>query len=166
MKHLGKVCSASLLWGAALFPISTYPATVTTTFDVQITIVDECQITSANNLDFGAHGVLSANIDASTTFNVQCTLDTPFSIGLNAGIGAGATIATRKMTGAGAVTIDYTLYSDAARTTVWGETIGVDTVDDTGTGGAEAFTVYGRVTPQATPAPGVFTDTITITVTF
>ena len=79
-------------------------ATATTTFQVQITILDECQITSTNDLNFGAHGVLSANIDVSTTFNVQCTLDTPYSIGLDAGAGAGASIAARKMTGPGSAT--------------------------------------------------------------
>jgi spore coat protein U-like protein len=141
-------------------------ATETTTFQVQITIVAACEISSVNDLDFGSHGVLAANIDVSTTFDVQCTLDTPFNIGLDAGTGAGATVATRRMTGPASATIDYSLFTDAGRTTVWGDTPTVDTVDDTGTGSAETFTVFGRVPPQTTPAPGLYADTITITVTF
>jgi hypothetical protein len=40
---------------------------------------------------------------------VQCTNGTPYSIGLNAGAGSGATVAVRKMTH-GSATIDYSLY--------------------------------------------------------
>jgi spore coat protein U-like protein len=152
--------------GTLIVPLPALPATTTTTFQVQITILDACEISGVNDLDFGAHGVLAANIDASTTFDVQCTLTTPFSIGLDAGGGLGATVTTRKMTGPAAATIDYSLYTDAARSIVWGDTLALDTVDDIGTGAAETFTVYGRVPPQATPAPGLFSDTVTITVTF
>lgn len=141
-------------------------ATDTDTFQVSITIQGECQIVAANDLDYGAQGVLASNIDATTTLSVQCTDGTPYDIGLDAGTGAGATVATRLMTGPGSATIDYTLYSDAGRTTVWGDTISTDTVSGTGDGTQQDYTVYGRVPPQATPAPGTYTDTITVTVTF
>ena len=68
------------------------------------------------------------------------------------GPASGATVATRKMT-SGAATVNYTLYSDSGRTTVWGNTIGTDTVAGTGNGAAQTLTVYGRVPPQTTPAP-------------
>jgi spore coat protein U-like protein len=141
-------------------------ATTTATFQVLIAIADACQITSANNLDFGSQGVLGANIDAQTTLNVQCTLATPYNIGLDAGTGAGATIAVRKMTGPAAATINYSLYRDPARLLLWGTTIGTDTIAGVGTGLAIAHTVYGRVPAQTTPGPGFYADTITITVTF
>jgi spore coat protein U-like protein len=41
-----------------------------------------------------------------------------------------------------------------------------DTVAGVGNGAAQPYTVYGRVLPQVTPAPGAYSDTITITVTF
>lgn len=156
------------LYAAFLFFVASPldAATDTATFQVTITIQAECQITSANNLAFGTQGVLSANVDASTTLSVQCTNTTPYEIALNAGAGAGATIAVRKMTGPGAATINYTLYEDAGRTDLWGETALTDTVAGVGNGNAQSFTVYGRVPPQATPAIGAYTDTITITVTF
>ncbi len=43
---------------------------------------------------------------------------------------------------------------------------GTVTVSGTGTGSAQNQTGYGRVPPQATPAAGTYTDTITATVTF
>src|SRR5712692_7883702 len=90
---------AALIATAIVPDSSARAATTTATFQVRITITTACQITSVNDLDFGTQGVLSANVDASTTLSVQCTLTTPYNIGLDAGIGAGATVAIRKMTG-------------------------------------------------------------------
>ena len=96
---------------------------------------------------------------------MSCTNTTPYNIGLDAGTGSGATVATRKMTSGGA-TVSYSLYSDSAHATVWGNTIGTDAVAGTGNGTGQNYTVYGRVPPQTTPAPGTYTDTITVTVTY
>jgi len=144
---------------------ASHTATTTTTFTVQITITASCTINSASTLNFGSQGVLSANVDQTSTIQVQCTNTTPYNIGLDAGTGTGATVAARKMTN-GANTVTYSLYSDSGRTTVWGNTIGTDTVAATGNGAAQSYTVYGRVPPQTTPAPAVYTDTITVTVTY
>jgi spore coat protein U-like protein len=140
-------------------------ATATTSFQVQLTIQAQCLINSASTLNFGTQGVLSANVDQTSTIQVQCTNSTPYNIGLDAGTGTGATVTTRKLTGGGA-TINYTLYSDSARTSVWGNTVGTNTVASTGTGASQSFTVYGRIPAQTTPAPTTYTDTITVTVTY
>jgi spore coat protein U domain-containing protein, fimbrial subunit CupE1/2/3/6 len=140
-------------------------ATTTTTFTVQITITASCTIVSASTLNFGSQGVLTANVDQTSTIQVQCTNTTPYNIGLDAGTATGATVTTRKMTNAGA-TISYSLYSNSARTTNWGNTVGTDTVAATGNGASQSYTVYGRVPPQTTPAPATYTDTITVTVTY
>ena len=142
-----------------------YAATTTSTFTVQMTIAASCTIVSASTLNFGSQGVLAANVDQTSTLQVQCTNTTPYNIGLNAGTGTGATVATRKMTSGGA-TINYSLYTDIGRTTLWGNTVGTDTVAATGSGAAQNYTVYGRVPPQTTPAPATYTDTITVTVTY
>jgi spore coat protein U-like protein len=142
-----------------------YGATTTSTFQVQITIQANCTIVSAAALNFGTAGVLTANVDQTSTIQVQCTNTTPYNIGLDAGTGTGATVAVRKMTN-GANTINYSLYSDSGHTTVWGNTIGTNTVSATGDGAAQSYTVYGRVPPQTTPAPATYTDTITVTVTY
>ena len=149
-----------------LFGVTTALAsTTTTTFTTQITLAATCVINSASTLNFGSQGFLGANVDQTSTIQVSCTDTTPYNIGLDAGTGSGATVATRKMTSGGA-TVSYSLYSDSARTTVWGTTIGTDTVAATGNGTGQNYTVYGRVPPQTTPAPGTYTDTITVTVTY
>jgi spore coat protein U-like protein len=133
-------------------------------FTATATISDHCTV-SATNLNFGTQGVLTGNVDQTSTINVQCTNTTPYNIGLNAGLGAGATVTTRKMT-SGGNTIDYSLYRDTARSQVWGTTIGTNTVSATGTGATQSRTVYGRVPAQSTPAPAIYSDTITVTVTY
>jgi spore coat protein U-like protein len=139
--------------------------TTTSTFTVQMTITASCVINSASTLNFGSSGVISANVDQTSTVQVQCTNTTPYNIGMNAGTGTGATVAARKMTNGGN-TITYSLYSDSGRTTVWGNTVGTDTVSATGNGAAQSYTVYGRVPAQSTPAAATYTDTITVTVTY
>ena len=145
--------------------VNSFGSTTTSTFTAQVAITATCTINSASTLNFGTQGVLTANVDQTSTIQVQCTDTTPYNIGLDAGTGAGATVATRKMTSGGA-TVDYTLYSDAGRTTVWGNTVATDTVAATGNGAAQSYTVYGRVPAQTTPAPGAYTDTVTVTVTY
>ncbi|MDH7787045.1 spore coat protein U-like protein [Ochrobactrum sp. 19YEA23] len=140
--------------------------TATTQFNVQITITAACVFNSATNLDFGSNGVLAANVDATSTITVQCTNLTPYTIGLSAGNGTGATVTNRLMTGPASATVGYSLYTTAARTAVWGNTVGTNTVAGTGNGNAQAYTVYGRVPGQTTPAVGVYTDTITATISY
>jgi len=161
-----------LFWAAALAACllaasgdSLDAATSTATMTVQMTITATCTVNSASTLNFGTQGVLAVNVDQTSTIQLTCTNTTPYNVGLDAGTGTGATVATRKMT-SGANTVNYTLYSNSGRTTVWGNTVGTDTVAATGNGSAQSYTVYGRVPPQAAPAPGTYTDTITVTVTY
>ena len=153
--------AASLAW-----QLPAVAATTTATFQVQITIQGACVINSATTLNFGTQGVLTANTDNTSTITVQCTLSTTYNIGLDAGVGAGATVAARLMTSPASNTVTYSLYSDVARTVVWGNTIGTNTVAGVGTGLAVPNIVYGRAPPQTTPPPALYTDTITVTVTF
>lgn len=157
----------ALLAGVMLASASTvsFAATTTSTFSVQLTITASCIISSASSLSFAPSGVIATAINQTSTVQVQCTNTTPFNIGLNAGTATGATVTTRKMT-SGSNTISYSLFSNAGMTTNWGQTIGTDTVSSTGTGAAQSFTVYGQVPAQSTPAPGAYSDTITVTVTY
>ena len=167
LKHQLRLGLKATLIGLCIFPLvsASFAATTTSTFTVQATIIASCTINSASTLNFGSQGVLIANVDNTSTLQVQCTNTTPYNIGLNAGTGTGATVAVRKLT-SGANTINYSLYSDSARSTVWGNTVGTDTVAATGSGASQSYTVYGRVTAQTTPAPATYTDTITVTVTY
>jgi len=159
-------CIAVGTVGLALMGGVAYATTTTSTFGVDVTIVAQCLINSASTLSFGSsQGVLIANVDQTSTIVVQCTDTTTYDIGLDEGTGTSASVATRKLTGSGG-TINYRLYSNAGRTTVWGKTVSTDTVSATGNGAAQSYTVYGRIPAQTTPAPAAYSDTITITVTY
>lgn len=164
LSYLGKMGIAAAVVAAMGGEVG-FAATTTTTFQVQITIQASCSILSAATLNFGPQNVLASNIDQTSTMQVQCANSTPYNIGLDAGTATGATVTTRKMTN-GAATVSYSLFSDAGRTTNWGNTVGTDTVGATGNGASQGFTVYGRVPAQTTSAPNTYTDTITVTVTF
>lgn len=157
--------TAACLAIMALFSGEARATTTTASMAVQMTITASCTIGGASTMNFGSSGVIAANVDQTSTVQVQCTNTTPYNIGLDAGTGSGATVAARKMTN-GAATITYSLFSDSGRTTVWGSTIGTNTVSATGSGASQSYTVYGRVPAQATPAPAVYTDTVTVTVTY
>jgi len=134
-------------------------------FTVSATLVAGCNV-SATTLNFGSSGVLASAVNQTSTVTATCTSTTPYNIGLNAGNGSGSTVTTRKMTGSGGATINYSLYSNSTRTTNWGNTVGTDTVAGTGSGVAQNYTVYGQVPAQTTPAPATYSDTVVVTVTF
>lgn len=137
-----------------------------TQFQVSLTIQAECRLTSASDLAFGNTGVIQAAITSTSTIGVQCTNTTPYNIGLNAGAGTGATVAARRMTSGAGATIVYELFRDPARSQIWGNTAGTDTLAGIGNGAVQSLTVYGRVPAQTTPAAGSYTDTVQVTVTY
>lgn len=140
-------------------------ATATGNFQVTVTIAATCIVDSTSTLDFGSPGVLSGNVDQTTTIGVRCSNTTPYNILLDKGAN-GASVTTRQMK-SGTETINYGLYRDSSRTLNWGQTIGTDTAAGTGDGNVQNYTVFGRIPgPQTTPSPGTYTDTITVTIDY
>ena len=62
-----------------------------------------------------------------------------------------------------AATVNYDLYSDASRSTVWTPTSGVT---GTGNGLDQPMTIYGRVPTQSAVAAGDYKDTVVVTVNY
>jgi spore coat protein U-like protein len=138
-------------------------STATTSFTVTVMIQATCTI-SATALNFGNYsGVL---INASSALTINCTNKTVFDIGLNAGTAAGATVTTRQMTGPGGVKLNYSITQDSKGQINWGNTIGTDIVQKTGTGIGVQYPVYGQLPQGQLVTPGLYTDTITATVTY
>lgn len=132
---------------------------------VSANVIKRCTVT-ASPLSFGVNpGLLSTEMNASTTFGVQCSNTTPYNVGLSAGQHSGNDINARQMA-LGSNSIGYQLYRDSARNEVWGNTVGTDTVPATGSGMQQNLTVYGSVPPQVTPPAGTYEDTVVVTVTY
>jgi spore coat protein U-like protein len=160
-----KATAAAVLVTFGLASTSLNAATVTNTMPVRIIIQNACNVstTAPTTLDFGTQGPLVANIDQNATITVTCTTNAPYNVGLDAG--GGASINARRMIN-GVNTVGYQLYRDTGRTTVWGNTVGTDTVAGNGNGTAQTLTVYGRVPPQTTPVAATYNDTVNVTVTY
>ena len=148
-----------------------HAATATANLTVQINVTASCTINAAT-LDFGSTSLLATLIDATTTLSVTCTNTTPYSIGMDNGVNFSAT--RRMQQGASGNFIGYAIYTDAARTNPWTTASSSTTCTaanscflGTGNGSAQSITVYGRVPALGSgPAPGVYTDTVTMTVTY
>lgn len=128
------------------------------------TIAAKCNL-SATDINFGSVGLLTANVDATGTLNVQCTNTTPYTVSINGGLSGATNPALRKMT-LSTNSVTYGIYSDIARATAWGSLAGA-TIAGTGTGLTQSLTMYGRVPPQSpTPPPGNYSDTLIATITY
>ena len=102
---------------------------------------------------------LSSQVDATSTITVNCTKNTAYQVGLNAGATSGATIAQRLMAN-GANTMLYNLYTNTTRTNVWGNTSGT-WATGTGVGLATAQPIHslwtGGQRPDNTAPPSATT---------
>jgi spore coat protein U-like protein len=159
--------AALLLAAAEAAPGATASATMT----VSVTVASTCTV-SANPLNFGTYQPGQGNMSASTTLAVLCSKGAPFSVALNAGTG-GAGV-TQRLMAMGANRLQYNLYTTAAHTTVWGDgSQSTATVSGVGrglaNGAAVTQTVYGQVPDTAANvslSPGLYSDTITVTVSY
>jgi spore coat protein U-like protein len=138
--------------------------TTTWSFVASASVAAQCT-TTASTLNFGSRASLGTLVSATSNVNVTCSTSTAYSVGLNAGTSPGGTTSLRRMR-SGTPSVGYQLFRDTARTVNWGDTIGADTASGIGTGIVQRLTVYGRVPSQATPPPGAYTDTVTVTVTY
>ena len=126
---------------------------------------------SASGVAFGNYDPTSSTAtDATGAVTVECTLlvavGGSYSIALNQGVNG--TYAARKMKLSS--TLNYNLYTTTGRTLTWGDGTG-GTGAVTGTlplllFSSQTFTIFGRIPASQNVAPGVYTDTIVVTVTY
>lgn len=158
---------------AVLFALTAASAAIaetkTTNFNVLLTVTKACNFTSAaSDVNFGSNLSTATDIDTAGSLRVTCTKGTPFTIGLNAGNGTGATTAARKMKSATAGNTDevpYVLYRDSGRTENWGDAASPDTLGSAGLGTEQTLQVFGRV-PSANFKADSYSDVIVATVTY
>ena len=168
---LSSSLAAIMLSGTLLImPVEANSATAVANLVVSLIITANCTIT-ATTLPFGSTGTLTAAINGTATVGVTCTNTTPYNVGLDGGNVTGSTVAGRLLagtaTGNTGTTVPFQLYSDTGRTTVWGNTIGTNTIAGTGSGVTQPLTVYGQVpVATATPQPDTYQSTVVATITF
>jgi spore coat protein U-like protein len=136
-------------------------------FDVSANVIKSCLV-SADPLDFGiVDGIPSStNIDAATAIRITCSQPTAYAVRLmpsnNDTNGAGT---MQAQTAGNGDTVAYRLYSDAARSALWGSLPSND-VEGTGTGMQQLLPVYGRVPGLPNVRPDTYQDTVTVNVVY
>jgi spore coat protein U-like protein len=135
---------------------------ITAVAGVSASVGPSCTITTTP-VAFGAY--TGTQIDSVGSVTAYCVNGTNWTIGLGPGTGQGATTYNRSMT-AGPYRLSYSLYSDAARTKIWGNNAGIDTVSGVGDGTPQIISVYGRVPAGNVPGVGIYADTVVASITF
>lgn len=150
---------------------SVIAATATSTFQVSVSVNNNCTI-SSTAVTFPNYDPISThatNPDDSNggTVTVTCTRGTVTHIGL--GLGANASGSQRRMKDGGTNYINYQLYQDTGRTTVWGNdssswfTPNPAAAPDKN---PRTFTVNGRIPSGQDVPAGTYSDTVVATVNF
>lgn len=135
------------------------------------------------SLPFGLYDAFSpVPLDTQATVTVSCTRVTnppndnpPAKVTIDVGVGASQTsgsIQNRRLgrVGGGGL-LNYNVYLDAGRLSVWGNSAGVDTMSQTlnipnkATRSA-TFTFHGRLFVNQDVKPGTYTDTLVVTVNY
>lgn len=148
-------------------------ATTTTNLSVTATVSATCAVTTSP-VAFGVYDPNAGSpTDATGTVSVTCVQGTTYTIALDAGANASTPgdAGTRRMLANASDHLPYTLYLDAARTTVWGDGANGTSLNPaagsfTGDGSAQAYTVYGRIAAGQYVAAGAYADAVVATVTY
>jgi len=155
----------SLLTGITLFTSfdTAFAATSTTTMQVTVNVVGHCTITAApfNFPDYDGSGASLDILSPQTPVTINCPAGEDYEIAASAGSGSFINRTMRN----GANILNYNLYTDSAYSTVWNST--TQLITGTGTNAPQTPVVYGKIPAAQTQAnTGVYTDTLTLTVTW
>lgn len=119
---------------------------------------------NTTSVQFGSYDVfLAAPTQTTGTVSVSCTPTTPFTIALNGGLHG--TPSQRALLKAGSnETLLYNLYTNPSYSIVWGDgTASTATVAGTS---SSPIQIYGMVAGQQDVSVGIYTDSVTVTVTY
>jgi spore coat protein U-like protein len=130
--------------------------TDTDTLTVSATVIEAARIITVGDINFGNYDPTNPTAnDAQGTVQIRATNGMTYTVYIED--------PPREMTD-GTDTLSYELYSDAARTSVWGSTLGTGE-GYTSTGNAPVtYDIYGRVAALQDVGAGSYSQTVDITV--
>lgn len=128
-----------------------------------------CAISTVTGLAFGGYDVFdSAPVDSTATITYECTgVVSGDTVRIDLSTGGSGTFAPRALS-AGAESLSYNIYLDAARTAVWGDgTSGTSSYGPLEPAeGQTSVTAYGRIPARQDVAAGSYSDSIVVTIVF
>lgn len=148
MKKLNKALVVAALGMAAG---ATQAQTANATFQVTANVTAACTV-AATDLAFGDYSAAVANLDVASAITIVCSSGKGWTLDIGA--------PTRQMLRAGGGTLNYEMYSDPGRATLFPVTVGA------GTGLAQNIPVYGRIPGGQFVPAGAYAGTVTVAVTY
>ena len=128
-----------------------------------------CELATSGGLSFGSYNAGSAaNINATGTFQYKCLgFSLPATAVVTAATGSSGTYAYRTMMN-GSNTLRYQLYTDPGRTIVFATQAsgGAITLNLDNLNSFRTVNFYGTVPAGQAPPPGVYNDSLNLTLTY
>lgn len=157
-------CSvAKMLASLVLLASSAHAATSTGSLAVRVVVQNACSVTGTT-LDFGTY-TSGQTSDLLTTGEIGYTACPAGQIRFDLDGGTNGTVTARKLSDGDGNLLEYALFRNSARSLTFGE--GTDgqtlTLTDAGSG---SVTVYGQIVKGQAAPTGIYTDIVTITLTF
>ncbi len=144
-------------------------ATASANLSVSATVNNNCTITTSA-VGFPAYDPIlthasAADDSTSGSVTITCTKGSAATIGL--GLGANASGTQMRMRNGTSNFLNYGLFQDASRATVWGNSgSGLLSPPVAPSKAPRTFTVYGRIPGGQDLPAGTYTDTVVATVNF
>ncbi|CAN5735129.1 hypothetical protein BH09PSE5_BH09PSE5_00130 [soil metagenome] len=121
----------------------------------------QCTVTSTPIL-FGTYDPFAAAANHGTgTITVACEAPTPYQIAIGTGVAGSFDRRLLSITGA----LAYSLYSDAGRSSVWGDGSGA-TSRVSGSGLGAIHDIYGAIPARQNVRAGSYVDSLVVTIEF
>ncbi|MBR9862017.1 MAG: spore coat protein U domain-containing protein [Rhodobacteraceae bacterium] len=164
MKHTFKFISIAAA-GLAISTVPVVSATKTAVLSVSATVDDTCYIAAAPGLAFGTiDGSAVTNETVAGEITVSCTT-AKTGLTLTMGGSANKSGTQRRMFNGLTGYLPYAIHSDSSHTTEVGIDEQFGSAFAVTAGAPQTFSVYGQV-PAGDYVQGVYTDTITVTLTY
>ena len=135
-----------------------------------------CTWSSAPGVSFGVYDEFGTPTDTTATIVTTCSntglpsAATVMTVTIGPSANSGSTAVRLMAGGSPNYFLQYNLYSGAARSKIWGNSVGVNSVNilisGIPTNGTKdySFTIYGRIPANLAPRVGNYTDTVSLTV--
>ncbi len=122
---------------------------------------------SADTVSFGTYnGVVKTQVTTMSTITQACTGSGSATYTITLSPGRSGTATARYMA-SGSSHLSYQIYKDAARTQIFGDgTGGTYTFSNTTGAESRSGTLYSVIPAGQSPAPGSYSDTLTVQVTY
>ena len=159
---------SAIIAGSMGLSATSYAATAADNMAVSTEVTISCTMT-AGELQFATYDPSSGNPGLGTaTITSNCTAGGAAVITLGQGSLPGTTstdaVPIRRLIGAGG-NLNYDLYSDSARTILFGNTVATGKAF-TATSGDNIITVFGRIIEEQEVGAGAFADSVAVTLTY